>query len=388
MVQTSVLTNPSWRAEDFLFFCCPDCDEKSKEKEIFIKHIYIHIFHEGDHSNDEPIDEPIDDIEYKIEVKEDPTESKNDPIIEDDHSDEEETKCCTKHEVCDNNLSNSQEVDQNSIEKVNLSDGFSNVQKDTKRKRLLKPKEHSKKKKNSSRLFNFSCWECDLSSLSKPQLKEHMINVHGHDDMFKCPHCEALFKHKENLGYHKALKHGEGTLETIICTQCTFTTNRKYKMNRHVKAKHEETVKNVLCSFCPKTFTDVKAVRNHIKSMHTFNKFNCSECSELFKSVQEVRNHMIDVHKRQSFNCPKCEARFTTKIGLDGHILDVHEKKYPFKCSLCSAAYANSKNLKRHFVRKHDKNKPFPCNYCDAKHSFSSDLKAHMKIAHKNEPLI
>ena len=413
--------------EDFLFFCCPECNTKSREKSEFVRHAYDHIFSPNDVKKKD-----IDSTNFKDEIANHDEEVymednflKNEVESEDiDPQDvfsqsppsnlsqkkEENYQVEMKEELCQNERVNSTIVN---IIKNEESDFIcSHCSASFKRKETLERhvlKQHDEKKftcKSCDKKFAFAkellnhvaktkhdgsaiissyasyqCWECSESPFSTLRLKKHMLEKHGHDKCFKCPLCDEVFKKYIYLKKHKDQVHDKLPPPTILCSSCPFTTNTNSNLRRHMIRNHNIAEK-IVCSYCPKTFTYNNDLQKHILNAHTRKVHPCSECKELFETKKLLYDHLIDVHGKQAFPCKECESRYTTKSGLDGHVNDVHRKNITFKCSVCPVVYSSNKNLKRHFQRNHETVKPFVCDICKKTFSICSDLTSHMKERH------
>ena len=380
MVYSGVLKLP-WEAEDFLFFCCPECDEKSKKKEEFISHAYTHIFDHKSSANSEiktDLNAEDEGVELKIEPYDD---NKKDHNVDLDHL-KEETDMSTFDLYSENvesdldHLIPNEENDSDSEEYLPLKRSKRTTLQKLKRKSLV-PKSVKAPK---LRKGDLSCWQCSAVSFTGKSLKEHMLKEHGHTKCFKCVTCASYFVNKESHDSHRASQHSDAP-PVVLCSFCPFTTNSNSNLTQHMVRRHAIQQRSI-CAYCPMTFSCNAQLNKHVQNVHTTKKYPCGECQELFESKKALRDHLIDAHNRQSFNCDKCEARYTSKSGLDGHILDVHEKKHLFKCTLCPLAYASSKNLKRHIGRRHQENKPYVCQICQRKFTWQSDMTDHIKKTH------
>jgi len=386
MVKQGVLHFP-WKAEDFLFYCCPECDHKSPEKARFIDHAYTHIFYGYDDEAEQT--SSYENVPLKMEpvvaIDDEQTETKDNP---DESFDLQDFDCL------DDNDQFEQDSFENFHETFDYNEDFTAIKKKkspnkVKKKSLKSPKEPKKKEPSTKshsypeRQGDLTCWQCNAGSFNSRTLKKHVFEAHGHNRCFKCSKCDKFYTSKETYNAHLSNVHNDDPAP-IICYLCPFTTTSSTYMTRHMIRKHAIKGQSQ-CPHCSYTSTCDEYVRIHINSQHTVKKHPCPECNELFESKKVLREHLIEIHHRQYFSCDRCETKFTTKSGLDGHVLDVHEKSYPFKCTLCPAAYTNSKNLKRHFQRKHDENKPYSCDTCDKKYSIASDLREHLKAAHKKQ---
>ena len=334
MVYTCILKVGGWKAEDFLFYCCPDCNQRTKEKTDFLAHALIHISEKFEPENHEvsrvdPFQDcrdikPSNDFQNSDQHPEDPLDMQN-------------SKISSLSECSENDVS----INRKRIRKTPLKTGL---------KKLKKAKEKVPNKKAEQ--FKIKCWECSEEIYPKSRMILHMRTVHGHDDIYKCAHCDTRFKDKMKLDIHKFRVHGEGHIQTYTCAECPYTTLKSCNLIQHVRQVHSNA------------------------------RYSCDMCDERFKSTKDLRDHYIDDHERESFDCDRCDARFISKTGLEGHVSVVHEKKYAYKCDKCDKAYANNIGLRRHIIRVHTGLKSHACDQCNLKFVFPSDLRGHVKDKH------
>ena len=387
MVYGSILRQPGWKANDFLFYCCPDCDERTKEKKDFLEHAFTHI-----HINDskdilfEPViklEESNTELIVAESVVSEPIASQL-IVLEPRSGSSEENELVDYETITPDDYHASEEQNLSEETEIKIPANKKRARKAPLKKTEKKPKvKNEKAPSKRAEEFKITCWDCGEDFYPKSKMILHMQTVHGHDNIYKCNHCDTLFKNKMKFDVHKFTEHGEGHVQTFMCTECPYTTFSAANLWHHVDRKHKDGMKKTkLCPHCPKMFRDGH-LNDHIRQVHTIARHKCNECDEMFTSVKELRDHSIDVHKRTSFDCDRCDARFTTKSGLEGHVLNIHEKNYPFKCTMCDNAYANKKNLNRHMSRSHTEVKPYACELCDLRFVFPSDLSGHVKAKHE-----
>ena len=373
MSKMGVLHSP-WKPEDFLFYCCPECDVRSKGKSDFIDHTYSHIFLGY---NDNLIQDYSKSTLWKEESSIKSVE--NEDTASFDNENDLLIQLKTEH--------NSYEYDDNYDHQLDDNDEDMSTDESIEKSvdKLKNPtsvsKRRNEQKRGHIRPGDLSCWQCQAKPFTYRMLRKHFLEEHGHNQCFKCLKCNTLFTLKSSYWTHMKNIHTDNPT-TVICYLCPFTTSNASYLSQHMERVH--AVKGeVACPHCSRKFTCNDFLSRHIQNVHTVDKYPCSECTQMFGSRKAMRNHLIDIHDHQCFSCDRCEAKFISKPGLEGHIQDIHEKSYNFKCTKCSAAFANNKNLKRHFQRNHEENKPFACDKCDQKFSIASDLKTHKRARHK-----
>lgn len=60
------------------------------------------------------------------------------------------------------------------------------------------------------------------------------------------------------------------------CVDCNRIFDRKYNLDRHIRV-HQQKVENVVCSECPKTFSNVANLKVHFNDAHKGKKMTAIE---------------------------------------------------------------------------------------------------------------
>ncbi|OWF53594.1 zinc finger protein 674-like [Mizuhopecten yessoensis] len=102
----------------------------------------------------------------------------------------------------------------------------------------------------------------------------------------------------------------------LRCTHCTYVTDRKNNLKRHIVTMHQE---------CPKTL-------------------DC--CGIVFRSKAALREH-VSFHHRGGYRCQICGRNFCRKALLRRH-LTVHSGQKDYRCRHCAYATSHKSNLERH----------------------------------------
>merc|ERR550519_2029442 len=83
----------------------------------------------------------------------------------------------------------------------------------------------------------------------------------------------------------------------LICDQCSYTTDRKNNLDRHVGKMHESLAQPKIC--CDIEFRTAADLDKHKKDIHPNNKYSCpnSSCSHLFfPRPALLQRHIQGVH--------------------------------------------------------------------------------------------
>lgn len=179
----------------------------------------------------------------------------------------------------------------------------------------------------------------------------------------------------------------------FTCDRCEYSSDRKDKLNNHIKAVHDK-IKDFFCDRddCKKAFSTNGDLQTHIKGVHDKIKdFVCDrdDCEMAFSTNGNLQTHIKMVHEKiKDFECNRddCEMAFCTKTQLKRHIKAVHDKIKDFVCNRdnCKMAFSTNGKLKRHIKQVHDKIKDFVCDIDDCKKSFTTNenLKQHLANIH------
>ena len=137
-----------------------------------------------------------------------------------------------------------------------------------------------------------------------------------------------------------------------------------------------------------------------VEQSQTFNKDNfeklekgykCEMCSSKFAKKNILTNHMINVHmKIKDFKCKDCSKRFPTRHRMESHHKWVHllikpPQSYPYTCHGCKTSFKKRQQMEWHINKVHLNYKPYKCNLCEKSFLRIAELNRHMKRAHKGK---
>ena len=334
-----------WGAEnldEFLFYCCPECDDKFKESQSFLDHA----MHNHENSNLEMETMPMeiqDELKYEV------------------------TSMGTPHENSNLAMETTPIVVSSAIPlrfpglipvTVKQEDDFVS---------------------NESRIDPLSC---EMDGVKQEQKQE---------EIFKCEVCWKTFKTKVGLQKHIRLTH-ENVVETFQCDQCDAKYNDKGVLLKHIKKAHVfSTTKCDKCDFVGNNINEIKAHRH----THRFTKlpddrYQCKECEEILKPDAKLHLHIhfqcdicsftcvgiqadMDWHKirvhNSTFDCDQCEAKFAKRKELTSHVKEAHPTiPASLKCDKCDYVSKNQVEKRIHmhthrFTKLTDDT--YQCNVCD-----------------------
>ena len=87
-----------------------------------------------------------------------------------------------------------------------------------------------------------------------------------------------------------------------ICDMCGFVAKTKKKITQHKKT-HDTG--DFSCDTCPKKFTRLQSLREHVSKVHSTNRFSCKICDKGFSLKTRLKQHE-DIHKPK-ISCHHCK---------------------------------------------------------------------------------
>ena len=370
--------------EEFLFYCCPECDHKYKNAQSFVDHALLsHVnsnvemevvedekpekLHEDDESVD-PLSCEMDIVDnIKQEQQPEPTEKLN----KKDNSNSQIFEC----ELCEKTFK----------DKTNLTKHLNNV--------------------HNIRKETFHCEQCDNKFATNSGLTRHVKIVHSEDSMaLKCDICDHIsrsdLEHRSHLHRHMFRQLKDGNFQCIECSLilkpdqnlnthihceiCPFASNNT-RMDKHMKEVHFIVLK---CQECDAEFDCRSDLNRHVKEVHTTDcrSVKCDKCDHVSRNDTEHRNH-LHTHRftkltNGSYQCNECK-----KILEPGKKLRLHKHNY---CDLCSYSCIRLHQFYNHKYLIHSIPLPshytqFKCDTCDYMTLYSGSLKNHQKMVHEGK---
>ena len=362
----SIETNP-WAGknlDDFVYFCCPECDEKDQSKEAFLQHalenhpkfkefypeyaVKQEIFEGDDYISEIPNNK---ENKYDIEAK----MKQSDDYVKNELVESVEVKC--EVQPMDDNENDFSEFNE-------YHEGISNVIGDETFENTHEGK--------------CPCHICGKNFWSAKYLKEHISAVHEKIKDKKCHLCDKVYGFTSDLNKHIKNVH-EGFRHT--CHICYKEFSEKKSLNSHIKSVHDGE-KNYKCDTCGKNFSYRQNLKDHIEWVHEgIKKHFCKICERNFGSSSSLKNHNKTVHENIRYNCEYCEKSFTATSSLNNHINQAHNKA--FSCSTCEKGFQSAKLLQEHIDFVHEGIVNYRCELCGKAMENERTLKSHLKSTHK-----
>lgn len=145
-------------------------------------------------------------------------------------------------------------------------------------------------------------------------------------------------------------------LEVGLCPFCSFATNKQRLLQEHILYR-ELQCKQASCSSCGFESRSSKALQRHIRKEHDGNsnvKFQRQMDSELLQWVEE--NIKL---KRSLFTCTYCPKSFGEVKPFRLH-LQLHQFYYKSNCKLCGNVFRGFQGLNAHLFEGHNLGSPAP----------------------------
>lgn len=296
---------------------------------------------------------------------------------------------------------------------------------------------------NNARKVNgrYCCEFCDKTLADRRTFLLH-IRLHLGKNLKHCEICNRGFAKQNHLDRHKVThsrKHSNGEQDLISFTKINDSAkirsekeeNQRKRprrecyskneaiLNHHMtedvhEGKHNETVSipideeesqllnsakeingRLQCPLCPKTLSQRKILKLHIRSHVGKNLLHCKICNRGFAKGSNLNRHMllhrdmdsdeenrIITNAKQNdgrYSCPYCNKTLIDRQTFRLHIR-LHISKLFVRCDVCNQAFENDDKLQEHMPTHGDQ---FSCNKCDNSFKTYQERMIHLKEAHE-----
>ena len=405
--------------EEFLYYCCPECDEKNQSKESFLEHALEQHPKSKNCISKFAVKEEL--IEY-----EDEENSENYVAKEEFNYNVLDLECNV--EILDSNneygkrdaklgYERSEEISDYKYEIDPLD-----VKPDIKSENSINQEKPSKKKP-------CKCEICGKVLSERYKLNLHIKNVHGKprkdyksitykntikrqaatkkDNKKKsceCELCGKILSEKYKLNLHMKIVHERQ--KDYKCETCGYECGYEYTLRKHIMAVHEKSTESI-CEICGKTFRDKFVLKKHIRTVHKFHKENgdehktnnlyeCKTCGETFTDQYVFRDHRRTVHDEdKKYVCEVCGQKFVRLIDMKNHVISIHEKPKQdpnfnekqlanmIFCKLCGKTFTRVEGLRNHMKGVHEGINRAKCDICGKPFRTQDAVNLHKKSVHE-----
>ena len=291
----AILVNP-WLVsclEDFLYYCCPECDNKCHSRQMFITHAW------QNHSQ-------AKEVLPWLEADEDSAKDTNEQYGGDDNADEDYYHPPAAKKRKKRKAKPKLEEDMIKYEvKSDISDGdheFDPFEEDY--------MGDVKEKENQTRIrkTTMKCDKCDFETKGPKAMTKHKRTVHNDKTPHKCTDCNKAFAMPAKLKDHMEKVH-------------IYPSPEKIKMDMPVK-----------CDKCGQDFDNMKCLKMHMsrnshcayKDLQT--KTTCEICGHSSTSEKQLAAHKYMAHPSKkrleeaaTIKCDKCDITFEDVQASDMH---------------------------------------------------------------------
>lgn len=347
--------------EAFTFFCCPECDYKSRESMLFEGHALKNhpmsfTFFGG--QEEDYLEEDSDDksrlyFDSENYIKSEPMDDYHHHLAEESSlKDDEENKIDIK-----------KEFDQQ--------------------------KTPSKKESKPS-----TCLVCQEEFPTSIQMKRHRKSKHSGE--VKCKTCHKTFTTYALLTNHTRNGKCDSKGEPSTCLVCQEVFPTTAMMKNHRKNQHPGSVQ---CRVCSVNFPNCRKLYDHHYKCHS-SRIQCDLCSKTFVTSAVYRRHYENVHKAKEeskvYQCDKCSYNTIVERNLMQHQDRVHYEGPSSICPYCSKECGSRTSLSCHISSRHthvrntktEAGSTFKCMICKDQPTFknNSAYLLHYRFAHNDLP--
>ena len=156
--------------------------------------------------------------------------------------------------------------------------------------------------------LKFQCDECPVKYNWKVNLLVHKTNKHSFNR--KCDECEFHTTTSKRMQDHIKRIHSK---EKYICDECEFVTFQEFVFKKHQCKRHNtlNQDEDISCKFCKFSFLTTgnrKLAAKHMKSEHPKERlFKCDECDYGSNWRNNIRMHKDGKHRTSKLVCTKCK---------------------------------------------------------------------------------
>ena len=410
--------------EEFHFYCCPECNEKTFTREQFINHALQ--THPKSHETiplliqetglEEPEIEINEDVEPHITEEYDPG---NDTGVQDIETPEENLPLKQEEEMLVEPEHQFIEPEPKKLKiKVKQDSELMLPENTPIKEEFASQVELDLKLLNQNENGRYQCDLCDKSYARKHKLNEHKRIIHE-GQRFQCEYCDKVLHSPLGIRKHKAKYHPNEKTQAYKCTICPYTTVHVKHLMNHVKKKHSlEFIPtgddNDCGDFGDINLTPLVQIDEPEMNLNTEENVNFdSQTNEIpcepseFDERQPSMKEEVDCELPENSHEPELKKP-TIKVKNpyelmdnvpikdeepEGHETMEYELPVPeflmnenfdeyHKCDHCDKSYKQRNALAKHVKEVHLENKQFQCEQCDKAFSFKYKLNQHVKTVH------
>ena len=114
-------------------------------------------------------------------------------------------------------------------------------------------------------------------------------------------------------------------INSFKCDKCTKTFQRKWNLKTHVKGVHDK-IRDHVCQECGTGFTMLAWLNKHKQLHKDIRKYACEICSYKTNDKGHLLRHVKAVHEMiRAFKCKDCDYAASRKAHLHCHVKRHHQ---------------------------------------------------------------
>ena len=189
----------------------------------------------------------------------------------------------------------------------------------------------------------FQCSICNVSTSIRAEMYKHLRSMHRNEVNTKAKEPQ----NNEDCDVSLCKKLYGVNRSKSWCQKCLKELPKKIKKERQL---------------CPECGKSVPSLKNHLRRMHSKEKFICDICSREYHNFELMQEHKRAVHEKVP--CTECGKLIGVKL-MKRHIKSVHTPNNlkKFRCDTCGKGFVTNSFLSDH-INVHTGAKPYLCKYC------------------------
>ena len=421
--------------KDFLYFCCPECDDKKQSEVSFV----IHALQKHKRSSKylkQYVDESgLSDFLLSTNVKQETSEVTGDQMLDNDtHFHDEKVSIKSKVVLKEDGevyVEYAEDLTENVSKSDNINCDVSGM--DFSNAGVLRrhnedfEESYEYEENGTEELFEFENNEngIDLEAPTKVEgldlaEVEHENNLKSEPESYENDNSyeddneneiDPDWNHqdkktKKNKTKDEEAKFTKVNKDEFKCDMCDKIYRSSSSVKRHIMKTHVK--KGIKCRVCNELFKSMVELNNHKNTLHSkTTRPACNHCEKTFKMPSDLLYHKIQLHSEKGHTCEECKKAFTTDIKLQIHFSKRHKgtinvlrqkcelcgkriidmkkhQSYRNKCDICGVFICGSEsNLINHVNLIHKKIKDHQCEACGKSFGTKQYLTFHIKSVHK-----